>query len=765
MAVEIPVRVIIDAIDNASKNFKNVASQAGNLGSAINTLGIAGAALGVSAGLLAKNFINQAGAMEQNQVAFETMIGSAERAKNLLQEMQVFAKQTPFNLPELVEGGKRLLAYNVEASDLIPTLEMLGNITAGVGREKLPALILAFGQVKAATRLTGMELRQFSEAGVPLLDTLAKQFGTTAGTIQDMVSAGEIKFKDVEKALQTLTSEGGKFHDLMQKQSQTTVGKISNMQDAWSRLSITLGTRMKPATDAVVNSIINLIEKLDAFAQKNPELTTGILAFSGGVAALGAIILPIAGAIKVFASAFTVLRLAWLAFAAVTGPVITAIGAIAAAIGAPILIAVAAITAAIVALTLAWKNNWFDIQGKTEAAKNWIIAAVTSIGTWIASIPGKVQEMATAAGAAWESFKTATTTAIQSAIDAAVSTLTQMGVAIGNFFVALPGNIANGLAAAGAAIYKFFVQDVPYAWGYAAGIIVKFVTETIPYAFGVLLSWLTNLVTVTLPEIGNQIATFFTVTIPTAIQAWISYMATAIPAAADNAKATMSAMGQSIWATIVKMKDDTIAAIKAWVANAIAQVISMKDQAIANVIAMYNSVKSWINQTISDTQALLSKLPGIVTAQFEAAKSAAVSKAMEIYYGVKGWIEKVIDLFNQIVSAAQNAINKAKEAFSLGFNSGKRQFGGPVSAASSYTVGEAGAEGFTPQTAGYITPHGAYADSRGNGGGGPTIQFIINADMIINSPTERRSLAEAIYRDLVTLARSQNMTVAEMMGG
>jgi phage-related minor tail protein len=144
----------------------------------------------------------------------------------------------------------------------------------------------------------------------------------------------------------------------------------------------------------------------------------------------------------------------------------------------------------------------------------------------------------------------------------------------------------------------------------------------------------------------------------------------------------------------------------------------------------------------------------------------AISKAREIYEGVKGWIDKVIDLFNQIVSAAQRAIDKAREAFSAGMNAGKRQFGGPVSAASNYVVGEAGAEGFTPQTAGYITPHGAYAPiGMKGGGGGPTIQFIINADMIINSPAERRGLAEAIYADLVTLARSQNMTVAEMMGG
>ncbi len=764
MAVDIPIRVIIDAIDNASKNLKNVAANAGNLGSAITTLGIAGAAVGATAVLLGKNFIEAAGAMEQNQVAFETMIGSAQKATVLLQQMSEFAKRTPFNLPELVEGGKRLLAYNVEAKDLIPTLDMLGNITAGVGREKLPALILAFGQVKAATRLTGMELRQFSEAGVPLIDTLAKQFGVTAGEIQKMTSEGTIKFKDVEKALQSLTGEGGKFHDLMQKQSETTLGKVSNLEDAWMRLSVTLGKRMKPATDEVVASLTKVVEKMDEFGKKNPELTTAILATAGALAFLGAAILPLAGIIKLFGASFTVISVAIKGLGAVLGPAATALGAIVSAIGLPLILVLAAVTAAIVLFALAWKNNWGDIQGKTMAVKDWLIASITSIGEWIGQIPMKLQQMATDAGLAWENFKTQTGLAIQGTIEAIITKLNEMGTAVTTFFTNLPGQISAGIQAAGEAIVKFFVTDVPFAWGVAVGTIEKFVNETIPAAFTALMTWLTDFVTVQLPAIGTLIATFFTVTIPTAIGQWISYMQTAIPAAAEQLKTTVFNMAQSIWASIVKMKDDTIAAIIAWVNTAIANVIHMKDQAIEKAQEMYTNVKQWVTNLVNDTLTLVSKLPGIIEAQFNAAKEMAIAKAREIYEGVKGWIDKVIDLFNQIVAAAQNAINKAKEAFSLGREQGKRQFGGPVSAAASYMVGEAGTEQFTPQTAGYITPHGKYADSRA-GGGGPTIQFIINADLIVNSPTERRGLAEALYTDLVTLARSQNMTVAEMLGG
>ncbi len=191
-------------------------------------------------GLLGRQFTQNAAQVEQYRIAFETMLGSQERATILLQQLSKFAMQTPFDLPQVVEGTQRLLAYNVEMENIIPTFNMLGNIAAGVGREKLPNLILAFGQVKAATRLTGMELRQFTEAGVPLLDVLSKNFNKTTAEIKDMISAGEVSFSDVQAALATLTGEGGRFHDLMQKQSKTLGGVLSNLRDEFFRTSLTI---------------------------------------------------------------------------------------------------------------------------------------------------------------------------------------------------------------------------------------------------------------------------------------------------------------------------------------------------------------------------------------------------------------------------------------------------------------------------------------------------------------------------------------------
>ncbi len=222
--------MIDKASQMASKSF-------GYLKTHTKEIGIAAGGILAGIGALGKSMVDVASDMEQNRIAFETMLGSADLARNKLKELSDFAVKTPFELPQVVEGAKRLLAYNIEAEKLLPTFKMLGDIAAGVGNDKLPNLILAFGQVKAATKLTGMELRQFTEAGVPLLEGLAKQFGTTESKIKDMVSAGEIGFADVEKALLGMTSEGGRFFNLMDRQSKSFGGIIINIRDNFVRFS------------------------------------------------------------------------------------------------------------------------------------------------------------------------------------------------------------------------------------------------------------------------------------------------------------------------------------------------------------------------------------------------------------------------------------------------------------------------------------------------------------------------------------------------
>jgi len=221
MAKDLGLKITIDGdARQAEKSLSSISKQLSNVGASANRIGnrltIAFAAMSAGIGV----FLKTSGNFEQWKIAFETMLGSAEKADALLKSITSFAKETPFTLPEVVEQTKKLLAYNIAQEDVLSVMESLGNIAAGVGREKLPFLTLAYGQVRSAQRLMGQELRQFTEAGVPLIDELGKQFGATGLEVKKMVSEGKVGFRDVEIAIKNLTTGNGKFADLMRKQSK-----------------------------------------------------------------------------------------------------------------------------------------------------------------------------------------------------------------------------------------------------------------------------------------------------------------------------------------------------------------------------------------------------------------------------------------------------------------------------------------------------------------------------------------------------------------
>lgn len=232
------IKAVITAEDRASSTLKGFGDHVENLGQrTLRASKLAVTAFAAATAAATGFAVRSAADFEQSRIAFETMLGSADRAKVMLKEVSDFAAKTPFELPEVVTGAKQLLAYGFEAEKIIPTFKALGNIAAGVGKDKLPNLILAFGQVRAATRLTGMELRQFTEAGVPMLEMLAKQMGKTEAEIKDLVTEGKVGFPEVEKAIFGMSQEGGKFFNLMERQSKTFSGVMSNIKDNIGRVA------------------------------------------------------------------------------------------------------------------------------------------------------------------------------------------------------------------------------------------------------------------------------------------------------------------------------------------------------------------------------------------------------------------------------------------------------------------------------------------------------------------------------------------------
>lgn len=230
---------------------------------------------------LVKGSLEAAGAMEQVDIALTTMLGSGEKAKKLTQELIAFAKKTPFEIEGIFSSTKQLLAYGFAQDEIIDTLGTLGNIAAGVGVD-MNRLALAFGQVKTTGHLMGQDLNQFTQAGVPLLSALAGVLGKTEAEVTKLKESGAISFGAVKAALESLTQEGGKFYNLMENQSKTFLGTVSNMSDSFFQVKVALGEALLPVAKEVVSSMIAWFGDLKVIIENNKE---SIAKFSSGVVA------------------------------------------------------------------------------------------------------------------------------------------------------------------------------------------------------------------------------------------------------------------------------------------------------------------------------------------------------------------------------------------------------------------------------------------------------------------------------------------------
>ena len=231
-----------------------------------STVSVNNLAIGVGAFLsvdAAKNFINQMvkirSEFEQTEISFNTMLHSQEKGNALMQEMIELAKNTPLQFSEVSKGAKQLLAYQVEAEKLTGTLSMLGDISSGLD-VPLSRLILVYGQVKAKGKLMGDDLRQFTEAGVPMIAMIAKNMGVAQSAVADMVSEGKVGFKDVEKVLKDLTDQGGLFYNMMENKSKTISGQIAKLQDEIEQMFNKIGTDSQEFITDVISGASYVVE-------------------------------------------------------------------------------------------------------------------------------------------------------------------------------------------------------------------------------------------------------------------------------------------------------------------------------------------------------------------------------------------------------------------------------------------------------------------------------------------------------------------------
>lgn len=184
--------------------------------------------------------VKMAAAVETTTSSFEVLLGSVEKARDLMGELREYAANSPLTFDVAAAGAKNLASFGIAQDQLIPTLRAIGDIAAG-DNDKFGRLITNYGQVAAAGRLTGSELRDFTQNGVPLLDALSKALNKPKESIKSLAEQGKIGFDDTVKAFKVLTEEGGLFFGRGEKYSRTFAGSLDRVQDSVEQLKTAFG--------------------------------------------------------------------------------------------------------------------------------------------------------------------------------------------------------------------------------------------------------------------------------------------------------------------------------------------------------------------------------------------------------------------------------------------------------------------------------------------------------------------------------------------
>lgn len=205
-------------------------------------LGFGGIAAGLGFG------VKLAADAEQARVGFTTMLGSAEKADSLLRDIGEFAKSTPFQLTELRDSGRQLLAFGVAGEDVLGTMKTLGDISAGT-QKPIGDFVDIFGKVKASGVAAMGDINRLADRGVPIFQVLAKQLGVNTSELRKIVGQGKVGFEDIKGALESVVAEGGLFNDAMAAQSLTLSGLVSTMKDNFLAVLTDVGAAAIEAFD------------------------------------------------------------------------------------------------------------------------------------------------------------------------------------------------------------------------------------------------------------------------------------------------------------------------------------------------------------------------------------------------------------------------------------------------------------------------------------------------------------------------------------
>lgn len=347
-----------DGVDSNNKSLLNLKNTAKVVGTYV-------------AGSLFKDALTQGvqfnAQIEQYTSTFETFTGSAEKANKVVNDLVKMGASTPFEFLDLANATQKLMSFGLSADDAIGSLTMLGDASQG-DAQKLDSIVTAFGRMSSSAKVTLEDLNMMIDSGFNPLTQVAKNTGMSMAEVYDAISKGELPVSEVTKAMQQMTSEGGQYFGLMEKQSETFNGKMSTLSDTWNTF---LGERVKPLNDFLSTTLIpTLIYVLSNFQQFQPI-------FNGIGIALGVVtgLYVLYNVQQALATANLTL---WNAICLGATTITTALGSAFAFLTSPMVIAIGVIALVVVAITQLWNTN--------EGFRNAVITAWNGISQTLSTI-------------------------------------------------------------------------------------------------------------------------------------------------------------------------------------------------------------------------------------------------------------------------------------------------------------------------------------------------------------------------------------------
>ena len=249
--------------------------------------GVAFGAIGIRRFL--SSLIDITGQFEVQRMALRNMLQDIDAADKIYQDLYRFSSESTYRFSELAKYAKQLAAFNIPKEDLLETTKMLGDVASGVG-VSMDRIILAYGHVKSSGFLRGIQLRSFSQNGVPVLEELSKILteveGKTVslGDVFDKMMRRQIPFEMVEQAFKNMTSEGGKFYQMQEVLAKTLAGQINILKGRWENMLAAIGQANSGILKDTVSSVSNLISSLDNVGKMAKKMVAAFGAYAAGVA-------------------------------------------------------------------------------------------------------------------------------------------------------------------------------------------------------------------------------------------------------------------------------------------------------------------------------------------------------------------------------------------------------------------------------------------------------------------------------------------------